>query len=63
MPVRIKASNLASVSLSSSLYSIVYFKGERQKLEDLSDEKKVDDEVECEVYFKPDRIGPQEKYI
>ena len=63
MPIRIRSSNLTSSSLSSSLYSIVYFKDSKHKIKDLSTEPKNDGFVECEVFFKPDRIGPQEKYI
>ena len=74
MPVHIKASQLADVSLSSSLYSIVYFSGRRQEIEGLDslasgyapadvtdcDERR---EAQCQVFFRPDKLGLHEKYI
>ena len=58
LPIRVRASNYACTSMSSSLYSIVYFKDGKQKLENLMAEPQKDGYVEYDVYFKPDRIGP-----
>ena len=59
MPVKIKSSCLGDVSLSSSLQQVVYFKDEKQELNDLTGyEFDSDGYVECMVYFKPERLGP-----
>ena len=64
MPLRIKSSDLSGVSLSSSLYQIVFFQGGAQEIQYLTDFKKVGSEsAECSVFFRPDKLGPQEKYI
>ena len=56
---------MANVSLSSSLYSIVYFEGGVQEINDLSTYQTDNrgEAAECKVFFKPDKLGPQEKYI
>ena len=62
-PVQIKSSCLADVTLSSSLFSIVYFKDGKQELGDLDDGADGRNETQCQIYFKPDKLGPQEKYV
>ena len=68
LPIQVKSSDLTQVTLSSSLYSIVYFEGGAQEIHDLSSyqvagNNRGDATAECKVFFKPDKLGPQEKYI
>ena len=62
LPIKLKASNMNDVSLSSSLYSIVFFDGGVQEIHDLSSHQFADDSgskyAECNVFFRPDKLGP-----
>ena len=55
-PVKIKASKLSDVTISSSLYGVIFFEGDRQEIS-------LKGTDECRVFFRPDRPGCQEKYI
>lgn len=58
LPVKVAASCLDDVTLSSSLYGVVFFST------DASHEVQLDEaKDECQIFFRPDRPGTQEKYI
>ena len=52
---------MADVELTSSLYQVVFFEDGRQELYFGDQEDPYN--ASCNVYFRPDRLGQQEKYI
>ena len=61
--VVLRSSNIGDVSLSSSLFQIIFFKDGKQELEDLGEGQDGEGEATASIFFRPDRPGPQEKYI
>ena len=61
LKIKVTSSNLHDVSLSSSLFSIIYFEGGAQEVNDLSGYTKNPSDknapAECNIYFRPDRLG------